>query len=675
MVVRRCLLQVGFFVALVASITSAAADTGRRVALVIGNGNYVGVGPGGKDIQKLPNPVRDAQHVSDMLSRAGFEITRRTDIESKRDFDRVLADFSRSAAEADIALVFYAGHGVEVDGINYLVPTGAKLVAPAEVPATAVSATAVLRALSPARRLKILVLDACRDNPYKKYWPVPGEVLPQTGMGSRGVGTDERGASVERGLTAIPGDYIERTGSAIVAFATSAGKTASDGIPGRGSPLVVAMTKVLPRAEREKMDLSQFFSAVRDQILIETGDRQQPWRYSSVGERDATEPVFPDRRLAAAGRSLASQDRSSASVRGAQSVAACQQRTELQLREPGTVEVCRRAVEERPDDADLHSRLGVAQLLLDRSYVDAFASLSRAALRGDARGEAWLGDMHERGLAALRADKSEAVKFYRRSIAGKVTPSPAGFNNLGLLYETGWDNEPANPQRAMALFRQGAQFCMEPNHDPARCYAPALFNLGRMLVFGGRGSDVTVGLKHLERAASLDFLPALVATGHLAERGIGTDCDVVRAVRAYEIAADRDDPYGLAFLGRAHERGVGGAKRDLAKAAGLYRRSATEGNAYGQAYLGRLYMREGGVRGQFQRDLREARRLLQLSADSLNPAGQSGLADLLLLEAPADAGANVQAQALRVRAADAGDPDARKALGRADREGGPCPAL
>jgi uncharacterized caspase-like protein/TPR repeat protein len=674
MIFRRCVVLVCVVFAIAVGATPAAAEAGRRVALVIGNGNYVGIGPGGRDITKLPNPVRDAQQVSDMLSQAGFEVTRRTDIDSKKDFDRVLADFSRSAAEADVALVFYGGHGIEVDGINYLVPTGARLVDPGEVPATAVSATAVLRALSPARRLKILVLDACRDNPYKKYWPVRGEILPQTGMGARSMGTGERGASVARGLTAIPGEYIERTGSAIVAFATSAGEVASDGVPGQGSPLVVAMTKVLPRARAEKMDLTQFFSAVRDQILNETGDKQVPWRYSSVGERDATEPVFPERTVALAGRSLPDQDRDIQALRGAQSVAACQQRTELQLREPGTVEVCRRAVAERPEDADLQSRLGVAQLLLDRSYVDAFASLSRAALRGDARGEAWLGDMHERGLAALPADKATAADYYRRSITGKVIPSAAGFNNLGLLYLSGWGNEPANPQRAMALFQQGARFCLEPNRDPARCYAPALFNLGRMQVFSASGADATVALGYLERAASLDFLPALVAAGHLAERGIGTDCDAERAVRAYRIAADRGDPYGLAFLGRAHERGIGGVRRNLAEAASYYRRSAAEGNAYGQAYLGRLYMREGGVRGQFQRDLREARRLLELSANSLNPAGQSGLADLLLVEASAGPDVSAERQRLLVRAADAGDPDARKALGRPDRKGPPCPA-
>jgi len=331
-----------------------------------------------------------------------------------------------------------------------------------------------------------------------------------------------------------------------------------------------------------------------------------------------------------------------------------------------------------PDSARLCSnpgRLGVAELLFEHKYADAFAHLSAAALRGDARGEAWLGEMHERGLAALPKSPDKAEAYYKRSISAKIAPSPAGFNNLGLLVETGWDEQhKPDPLRALAMFRQGASQCIEPNYDPSSCYAPALFNYARLQAFrpGSTAQDATKSLELLERAARLDFVPALVAVGYLAEKGIASDCDPGRAVRTYASAAERGDGYGLAMLGRAHELGIGGTKVNLTQAAKEYRQSAAEENPYGQAYLGRLYMRPAGVRGVIERDLTEAKRLLELSAAKLNPAGQFGLAQLLQEQKPLNETDAARARDLLNRAADAGDEDALTALGRPSRFRSSC---
>ena len=133
----------------------------RRVALVIGNSSYI-------HAPALDNPVNDVTAVSVMLEGAGFQV-----VETRNNLDntamrRVIREFSAMTRDADVAVVFYAGHGLEVDGTNYLIPTDAKLASDIDVEDEAISLDRVLRVLEPARSLRLVILDACRDNPFVK---------------------------------------------------------------------------------------------------------------------------------------------------------------------------------------------------------------------------------------------------------------------------------------------------------------------------------------------------------------------------------------------------------------------------------------------------------------------------------------------------------------------------
>jgi uncharacterized caspase-like protein len=223
----------------------------KRVALVIGNSSYA-------HAPTLDNPVNDATAVSIMLEGAGFQV-----VETRSNLDlagmgRVIRDFAMMTRDADVAVVFYAGHGIEVDGVNYLIPTDARLATDIDVEYEAMPLDRVLRVLEPARSLRLVILDACRDNPFVR-------TMKRT-MASRAVG---------RGLAGV-----EPAGSnTLIAFAAKAGSTAQDG-DGAHSPFTSALLKHLIAPG---LDLRIAFGKVRDEVLAVTGARQEPHVYGSLG--------------------------------------------------------------------------------------------------------------------------------------------------------------------------------------------------------------------------------------------------------------------------------------------------------------------------------------------------------------------------------------------------------
>ena len=148
---------------LVAAVLSAqAAFAERRVALIIGNSTYKNV------VQPLANPARDAAAVAAMFKKAGFDV-----VESKLDLGntamrRAMREFTGIARNADIAVVYYAGHGIEFDGTNYLIPVDAELATDVDVEDETISLDRVMRMLDPVKRLRLVILDACRENPFAK---------------------------------------------------------------------------------------------------------------------------------------------------------------------------------------------------------------------------------------------------------------------------------------------------------------------------------------------------------------------------------------------------------------------------------------------------------------------------------------------------------------------------
>lgn len=227
-----------------------------RVALVIGNGAYASV-------PKLPNPGSDAKAVADSLRAAGFKTVHLDSDLSATAMREKLNAFSTEASQADWAVVYYAGHGIEVNGTNYLIPVDAKLKTDRSVQFEAVPLDSVLASVESARKLRLVILDACRDNPFLRD-------MART-VASRSVG---------RGLARIEPE----SSATLVAYAAKAGQVASDGVAGQAnSPFATALIRNM---SKPGVEIRKFFGLVRDDVMASTGNSQEPFVYGSLGGDD-----------------------------------------------------------------------------------------------------------------------------------------------------------------------------------------------------------------------------------------------------------------------------------------------------------------------------------------------------------------------------------------------------
>ena len=229
------------------------AQSAQRVALVIGNANY-------EHATLLANPVNDAIDMSAALDRLGFSVTRLENV-GWQNLHRSLREFSRAAEVSDVAVVFYAGHGMEVDRKNYLIPVDAKLASDRDVDFEAVSLDLVLHAVEGASELRLVILDACRDNPFLSKMQSAGATR-----------------SLGRGLA-----RVEPAVETLVAYAAKEGTIASDG-SGRNSPYSEALLTFL---EEPGLEVGLMFRKVRDAVLGATGGRQEPVYYGSLSAKGA----------------------------------------------------------------------------------------------------------------------------------------------------------------------------------------------------------------------------------------------------------------------------------------------------------------------------------------------------------------------------------------------------
>ena len=230
---------------------SQPAFADKRVALVMGNSAY-------QNVNRLANPINDSEAMSAMLKKAGFDV-----VELKRDLNvsemrRALRDFSDTVRDADVVIVYFAGHGIEIDGVNYVIPVDAVLERDIDAFDEAIPLDRILTVIEPAKQLRLVILDACRDNPFNKTM--------KRSIGSRAIG---------RGLAKIEPE----TPNTLIAFAAKAGSTASDG-DGKNSPFTAALVKYLPRPG---LDLRRAFGYARDDVLKATNNKQEPFIYGSLG--------------------------------------------------------------------------------------------------------------------------------------------------------------------------------------------------------------------------------------------------------------------------------------------------------------------------------------------------------------------------------------------------------
>ena len=227
----------------VSVVTLSALPAQPRRALVIGNAAY--------PESPLSNPINDATDLAALLRRLGFDVTLHRNAD-KPTMEKAIDSFTQGVPRGSAGLFFFAGHGVQIEGVNYLVPLGARFSAASDVKYHAVAADWILARMDESGMdVKLLLLDACRDNPLGRSW---------TRALSRGLGV------------------METPKGALLAYATSPGKTASDGT-GRNSPFTVQLLRELGIPGR---DIEVALKAVRAGVQQSTNGQQIPWVASSM---------------------------------------------------------------------------------------------------------------------------------------------------------------------------------------------------------------------------------------------------------------------------------------------------------------------------------------------------------------------------------------------------------
>src|SRR3990172_3752158 len=231
---------------LIGALVPAQAE--KRVALVIGNSAYQHTAP-------LKNPSNDATDIAEKLRELGFDVIDGTDL-SKDDMEQRIRDFAAKLTGADVGLFFYAGHGLQVDGRNFLAPVDAKLKSDTDLDFEAVELNLVLKQLERNSRVSLVFLDACRDNPL-------AHSLAQV----------SRSLEIGRGLA-----RVDKAVGMMIAFSTQPGNLALDG-EGRNSPFTNAL---LRHIAADGASINDVMIEVRNDVLKETDGKQVPWENSSL---------------------------------------------------------------------------------------------------------------------------------------------------------------------------------------------------------------------------------------------------------------------------------------------------------------------------------------------------------------------------------------------------------
>ena len=241
-------------------LQSELALASKRIALVVGNSAYQHATP-------LKNPVNDAEAVAETLERLDFEIVKGVDL-SHRDFAKTISNFAEKLSKGvDVALFFYGGHGLQLNGKNYLVPVDAELASETSLEFEAIRLQTILSLMERSQTTNLVFLDACRDNPLARN-------LART-MGTRSVSLGRGLARVETGV------------GTLIAYSTQPGNVALDG-EGVHSPFAKAFLK---HAEAPGVEIEGLMRKVRQDVIDETNGAQVPWNHSSLTRKFVFSPA------------------------------------------------------------------------------------------------------------------------------------------------------------------------------------------------------------------------------------------------------------------------------------------------------------------------------------------------------------------------------------------------
>jgi|GraSoiStandDraft_4_1057263.scaffolds.fasta_scaffold58171_3 uncharacterized caspase-like protein len=237
---------------IVMAVTASSAQAERRVAFVVGNGTYKNVAP-------LPNPPIDAKAIASALRNVGFEVVEGTNLTRDKMTERLL-DFGKKAQGADVAVFFYAGHGIAISGTNYLLPIDADIKSEMDVKlGAAINIDLTLDQTMGDAKVKLVFLDACRDNPFA------AKIKSNSAT---------RSVNVQTGLAEMKSGE-----GTLIAFATGPGQTALDGTEGGNSPFTRAL---IANITQPGVEIQQAMTKVRAQVNEETNKGQLPWGHTNL---------------------------------------------------------------------------------------------------------------------------------------------------------------------------------------------------------------------------------------------------------------------------------------------------------------------------------------------------------------------------------------------------------
>lgn len=248
---------VAIVAAVVLALSPDTAFASKRVALVIGNSAY-------QNVAKLPNPSKDANAVGQMFKKAGFDTVITAHDQGNLEFKRTMRKFEDAAHDAEIVVVFYAGHGIEIGGTNFLIPVDAKLATDRDARDEAIPMDRLIELVEQGspKKLRLIILDACRDNPFAKTMKRQRYAALRSSGLATGLGAADPTAS-----------------HTLIAYASKAGSTAEDG-EGENSPFTTALLKSLTVPG---LDIRLAFGRVRDEVMKLTNQKQEPFVYGSLG--------------------------------------------------------------------------------------------------------------------------------------------------------------------------------------------------------------------------------------------------------------------------------------------------------------------------------------------------------------------------------------------------------
>jgi len=435
---------------------TAAVAANDRIALVFGMADY-------RHLPTLTNTRNDAEAISETLEGIGFDVTLSVDA-SAAEMQQLLDDFAFKSEVADLALIYFAGHGIEVQGENFLIPVDAQVSSNRDVQSQSPSLKNLLAAVDRARKMRIVILDSCRDNPLGDSIDLAGAETPQSSTSET---TATRGGG---GLAAAKPDR-----GTLVAFAAKDGQVALDG-SGNNSPFALSL---MEKMTQPGLEISLMFRQIRDSVLDRTGNLQEPHTYGSL----TGIPFY----LAGPADGEGQLDGSDA-ARAWASLRPDQEEQLLALADLG----------------DTRSMLGLAYMRLNpnEGRFDPKAAvdfLTRAADAGSPEAQFELAKLYERGTG-VQQDEARALELYRVAASQDFADA---INDLGFMHYQGGLGLPADPGKALRYFERAADL----RHPQAQFNFAALIDDGHIPSKGP--ADAAKYLYEALRSGSQDVLKLL----------------------------------------------------------------------------------------------------------------------------------------------------------------------